>query len=250
MPCSALLERLGRRPRRRPRRRAGRARRRRRPRRRRRRPPSRAAPGARWRRRRCSTALAISLAGALGVGGGVRRPRARSGRSRPRSTGSSRPAWRRGRCRCAGSRPAPSPSPSATLRSRRSSASASSAELGALGGVARRAASAIASVSASIERARITSTLVSKTTKTACRRTMPRLRWAVRHHPDGRAAVLEHHEREVVRRRSRPAAIDDHAPVAVDEQERQRAEEVEVHLDHARAPGAMNSASTPSGRRR
>ena len=34
----------------------------------------------------------------------------------------------------------------------------------------------------------------------------------------------------------------DHAPVAVDEQEGQRAEEVEVHLDQAAAPGATNSA--------
>ena len=94
----------------------------------------------------------------------------------------------------------------------------------------RRAAAAVASVSASSERARTTSTVVSKTTKTACS-----------------SDHAERQSRGSSPTRGAPAswrtmkprwwtAIDaggdhDHAPVAVDEQERQRAEEVEVHLD-------------------
>ena len=50
------------------------------------------------------------------------------------------------------------------------------------------------------------------------------------HHPDGRARVLEHHEPEVVQR-DEARGEHDHAPVAVDQQERQHAEDVEVHLD-------------------
>ena len=46
--------------------------------------------------------------------------------------------------------------------------------------------------------------------------------------------VLERVEREVVDR-DHDGGDDRHAPVAIDEQERQRGEDVEVELDHAAA---------------
>ena len=54
----------------------------------------------------------------------------------------------------------------------------------------------------------------------------------VAHHPHGGARVLERHEADVVER-DEAGGEDDHAPVAVDQQEREHAEDVEVHLDQA-----------------
>ena len=122
-------------------------------------------------------------------------------------------------------------SPETLRRSRRSSASASS-ESCARSTASSTRSCAVASVSVSSERARMTSTSVSKTTKTACSSTMPSDRCPSAHDPHPGARVLQQREAEMMDRHERGGG-DDGAPVAVDQQERQRAEDVEVHLDHA-----------------